>query len=346
MTTVNEAMNSSKPPLGATLAAGVEQLSANQQVTFTLYKRLVLPLDGFVFWVNYNLVTPNAGDPPATRVIQGSLHYSTETEQDEDGTLSINTIVFTALDHVDRFNQIDPQFMYLADYHGIKFCFNSQGKYYQQADLWHYLGIAVTSEMQTQIIDDINVLNSLSQIVSNSLPIWLAMPTYVPPYPGFTCPFDIYPSFLVPANIPPPYASVHIEDTKSLSSAAFLGPKLTSTQLTSEIVRVTTYGVDNDDIITFLNFVLQYSADWNYIGIMNMPIIEDEKKEQSEITAIAQKKTIKFKVSYLQESVRDIARQHILGCIVSGEAPGAPAKVIVKPPIPTLYPNGRQRKVA
>jgi hypothetical protein len=331
VTTVNEAILNNKPPLAAELAAGVQQLSGNQQITFTLYKRMVLPLDGFVFWVNYNLVTPTDGDPAATKIIQGSLHFSTETEQEEDSTISMNTIVFTALELVDRFNQIDPQFMYLASYRGIRFCFNSQGKYYQQADLWHYVGVAVTSVMRPQIIDTLLQLNSLKLIVTNSLPIWLGMPAYVPPYPGFTCPIaKIYPSYLIPANEIPPYAGIHIEETKALESIAFLNRTLGSSQLTSEIVRVTTYGVDNDDIVTFLNFVIQYSGDWGILGIMNMPIIIDEKHVQSEITAIAQKKIIEFKVSYLQQSVRDVARQFILGAIVQNQWPGAPGPIKVK----------------
>jgi hypothetical protein len=316
MTTANEAVNSAKPSLGAELAAGLGILSGNQKVPFTLYIKYILPADGFVFWVNANIarpVHPIAPALPATVEIPGSLHYSTETEQEENSTMSINTIVFTAIEKCDSFNAIDPQTMYLAQYKNVRFSFNSQGKYYQQADLWHYVGIAVTSIMETQIIDDINQLNSLKPIVSNSLPIWLAMPSYIPPYPGFICPVSkIYPSFLVPPNEEPPYISIHIEDTESLVETATLGPTLSSDQLLSETVRATLFGVNNDDSITFLNFVIQYSYDWDYIGIMNMPIVKDEKHTQSELQTIAQKKIIIFKVSYLQNVVRNIARQFIL----------------------------------
>jgi hypothetical protein len=321
MTTVTEAVTA-KPSLGADLAAGIDVLSATQTITFYLYKKMVLPLDGFMFWINYNLLIPSPNDPPATINIQGSLHYSTDVMQEETSSISMNTIVFTALTQCDSFQEVDPEWLYLADYNGIRFAFNSQGKYYQQADLWHYVGIAVTSVMGTQVVDTQEQLDSLSLVVSNSLPIWLAMPTYVPPYPGFTCPIqNIYPSYLIPSNEKPPYAAVHIEDTNSLAETAFLGPKLTSTQLSSETVRVTTYGVNNDDIITFLNFVNQYSYDWNYIGMMNMPIVRDEKLIQTELNTIAQKKTIEFKVSYLQNSVRNVARQHILKSRV--QLPGA-----------------------
>ena len=49
-----------KPPLGAGLAQGVQTISNNEQVTFTLYVKLVLPLDGYVFWVNASLLTDSA----------------------------------------------------------------------------------------------------------------------------------------------------------------------------------------------------------------------------------------------------------------------------------------------
>jgi hypothetical protein len=315
MTTVSEATGNNKPPLAAELAAGINFLSASLEVTFLLYKKLVLPLDGFVFWVRANLAPPLPIEPDTVN-ISGSLHYSTELGQEEDGTIAYNTVVFTALEQIDLFQQINPQYIYLATYQGIRFAFSSHGKYYKQADLWHYIGTAVTSITDIQIIDDLSQLPG-PQIITNSLPIWLAMPTYVPPYPGFTCPFPLYPSFLVPQNTPPPYGSVHIEDTQSLVETALLGPTLTSQQLASEKVKVTIYGADNCDIIQFLNFVSQYSYDWGYIGLMNMPIVRDEKREQAELQVIAQKKSIEFKVNYLQTCVRNIARQHITNCLVA-----------------------------
>jgi hypothetical protein len=331
MTTVSEAANSAQGALNGVLSGGVRTLSADTQITFLLYKKLVLPLDGYVFWVRANLTKPI----PTLRdtvIVTGSLHYSTEVEQEEDATIPYNTIVFTALAGIDAFQEITPQYMYIGTYMGIRFAFSSHGKYYEQAGLWHYMGVAVTSITDIQIIDDVAQLPS-EQIISNSLPIWLAMPSYRPPYPGFICPFPLYPSFLIPQNEPPPYGAVHIEDTRALEAIAFLGPRLQSSQLACEKVIITTYGVNNDDIITFLNFIIQYSSDWSLIGIRNMPIISDEKREQVELQVLAQKKHIVVEVNYVQQSVRDVARQHILGCIVHDEGSGA--SITVRPSIPT-----------
>jgi len=334
MTSVNEAIQNPKGPIAAELAAGVDFLSGGAQVTFLLYKKLVLPLDGFVFWVRSNLAPPLPIEPDIVN-ISGSLHYSTEIEQEETSTLGINTIVFTAEAQIDLFQQLNPQYIYLATYQGIRFSFSSQGKFYQQANLWHYHGVAVTSITNIQIIDNLSQLPS-KQLITNSLPIWLAMPSYVPPYPGFTCPFILYPSFLVPQNEPPPYGTVHIEGTRALEAVALLGPHLESSQLATEKVIVTTYGVDNDDIVTFLNFVIQYSEDWSYIGIRNMPIISDEKKEQAELQVLAQKKIIVFEINYLQESARNVARQHITKSLVEVTIPDplVTALVDVNPLIP------------
>jgi len=71
-------------------------------------------------------------------------------------------------------------------------------------------------------------------------------------------------------------------------------------------------------MIGFLNFVVQYSMEVGLFGIMNMPIILDEKHAQAELSAIAQKKTIEFKISYLQTLSSDpgLTRQLIKHALV------------------------------
>ena len=67
-----------KTPLGASLADGLNTISLNQTLDFTMYVKMVLPLDGYVFWVNANLLSDSAiynatqynllvyGQPPRT----------------------------------------------------------------------------------------------------------------------------------------------------------------------------------------------------------------------------------------------------------------------------------------
>jgi hypothetical protein len=53
------------------------------------------------------------------------------------------------------------------------------------------------------------------------------------------------------------------------------------------------------------------------IGLMNMPIIQDEKIAQPEFGIIAMKKTITFKVSYYQNTVNDVALKYIQSAFCS-----------------------------
>lgn len=325
MATISET-SGAKPELAAGLAAGVNTLSLNQTVTFTLYVKMVLPLDGYVFWVNATLLTDtalyNAAQynrleydnydtplPARTISVQGSLHQSIETQMLEDRNVSVNRMTFTSLYKVDDMNAVGPQMMYVAKEFGQQFAFTNQNDFYRQADLYHYLGHAIYPAMSTQLIDSMTGFDTESVIVSNSLPVWLTLNKY----------FPVYPSYLVPPNLKPPYAAVHIEPsrTEAIQAAPRLLPNSSTYQLTKDNVKITIYGERNSTAIEFQNYVLDYSLNYDKIGIMNMPIIRDEKMTQTEFGVIAMKKTIEFEVSYYQQNVRDVAVQYILSAFLN-----------------------------
>jgi hypothetical protein len=421
MPSAAEALNS-KPPLGATLAQGVQSLSMDQALLFSLYRKYIFPLDGMNYWIRVPssptpVTTPgiqatpglatatvqdgeaiqvSPGDPLAHFIVggtifnplsavdqglsnaeslfvdftgpayshitattseiepgeyidipancttaawvcaasgghkfscvlrktvpsvtmstdvevKGSFHYATTTEQNEEATVDVNEVIFTSLSEIQQFNNIGPDFLYLCHFDALTFAFDSRARLYEQADLYHYRGHALKSKHQTQIIDNpANFNPTLS--VSNSLPIWLYMQIYVPPYPGFVCPFVLYPSYLVDDNLPPPFGAVHIEDTETLAMNSYLGPTLQSSQLCKEKVKITLFGVDNATAITFMNFVAQYSRDWMYLGLSESPAIHDEKDTQPEMKILAVRKSIEFDINYNQMVSRNIARQLI-----------------------------------
>lgn len=314
MAGIDEA-SGAKTPLGAAAAQGVNTLSYNQEIVFTKFKRTVLPLDGYVFWVRGDLLAP-----PETGefTVRGSFHYSTDQQQTEAENFSLNRVVLTALSRIDVFNDVDPNTLYIATYNGIQFSFGARGSYYNQADLWHYIGDAVYPDMQTQLIITADQLTALTGdlIVSNSLPVWLALNTFTPDwpfYPALPLAFPLYPSFLVPANIRPPYGTIHIggDDTNPLVSAPFFQPTLSQEQSSIDHVRVTLWGCNNAMAANFLATINQFSVDTGLIGIMNRPIPRDEKRTQRELLTIAQKKTIEYDVSYIQENIVDFTRQLI-----------------------------------
>ena len=309
-----------KPQLGSGLAQGVETLSNNEQVTFILYVKLVLPLDGYVFWVNASLLTDSAlfnasqynkllynnypeGVPPRQLIASGSFHFSSDVQMLEDRQSVFNHTIFTSLVEIADFNLINPQFQYIATYQGMRFAFNTRANFYKQADLYHYRGDALYSVMNTQVIDTMTGFDTQSVIVSNSLPIWLSLNQF----------FPMYPSYLVDQNIVPAYAAVDINPslTTALQDFPLLDPNSNPFQLVKDTVKITMYGIRNHEALNFVQYILDYSRNTDNIGLMNMPVMQDEKMTQSELGIMAQKKTITFEVSYYQSTVNDIARQLI-----------------------------------
>jgi len=259
---------------------------------------------------------PSVTMPVVVQVV-GSFHYSVRIDQMEDATVDSNTCIFTSLTEIQPFNQIGPDYLYICHYDDIDltFAFSSRGRLYQQADLYHYQGVALKSRHLTQIIDDYTTFNP-TLAISNSLPIWLNMPNYVPPYPGFICEFPLYPSYLVDDNLPPPFGAVHIDDTETMELGIDWGPRWQQSDLCREKVTIHLYGVDHAMASDFVSFVQQYSLDWMKLGLVSTPAIKDIKLPQEEFKILAQRKQIVFDINYRQNIVRDEARQFILGAKV------------------------------
>jgi hypothetical protein len=310
-------------PLSAPLKEGVETISGSQTIVFTQYVKLILPLDGYVFWVRSDLVssvslcgcysysTPPAdgtAPPGPTIIAQGSLHYATQMRQEEDQTIAVNTVVFTSESEIQDLNRVGPCVMYIGEFEGKRFAFNKRGSFYKQAGLYHYSGDAVYPALASQLVDSLDDFDTTNVVVSNSLPIWLTLNQFMP----------MYPSFLVQENLEPPYASVHIppESTQALGGAPRWGKTGTHSQLVQEKVKITLYGLRNFSALDFQDYVFQYSLDHpDLFGVMNMPVMRDEKRTQSELTILAQKKVFELEVNYYQHRVREIARQLIVQCI-------------------------------
>ena len=312
-----------KTQLASDLAQGVKTLSLDQTVCFKKYIRQVLPLDGFVFWIRADLLSGaalrtagkfavNAHD---IIEVQGSLHYTSALSQEEDSTIAVNQVVFTALQEVQDLSYVSPNVLYIADGpDGLRFSFSTRQKFYYQAGLYHYIGNALYSTMATQVIDQPSQIDLTDVVVSNSLPIWLAIGAYSVPWVAPYLPTPpLFPSFAVPNNYVPPYGAIHIppDSTRALASAPYLAPDLSHSQLLHDTVRITLYGVRNAGALSFHDLVNQYSLDTDAMGIMNMPAFRDEKKTQVEMAILAMKKTAEFEVSYFQATARAVAQQVI-----------------------------------
>lgn len=333
MAGVSEAARA-KTILGSDLGAGVETISLDQKIKFTLYARVVLPLDGYVFFIRSDLLSAPvlvAAKPVSTATLAriegmraeihatGSLHYATDVRQEEAETLAVNAVTFTSLREIQDLNYVSPALLYIGEFDGRRFAFSRRKSFFKQANLWHYVGDAIYPDMEAQIIDSVADFDATDVVVSNSLPAWLALNNYAPVY-GYGNAIPLFPSFLVPPNIEPPWGAVHVypESTRELAMTQTIDPA-TSTldQLCAERVKVTLWGTRNNDALDFVACVNQYSADQEIIGLMNVPVIQDEKRTQAELAAIAMKKSVTFEVSYQQRRINDVARQIIKRALVS-----------------------------
>jgi hypothetical protein len=316
-------------------AAGVDAISSGQTITFTRYQRVVLPLDGYVFWVKASLLAPVGTRTPsplqghlipepgelvtqaATWTVKGSLHYSSNNTQDEAEGFSVNRVIFTSLSEIEEIQAPNPGVLYIGEFDGMVFAFSRRTMLYRQAGLFHYQGDAVYPTMLTQLVNSIDDLDMDSVIVSNSLPIWLTLNRIV----------TMYPSFLIPDGAVPSYCAVHIDPpgTIGLQAAPWISPTNGSHyQLARDRVRLTAYGLSNAMALDLQDYILDYSLNTDAFGIMNIPAWRDEKRTQSELGTIAQKKTMDVEVNYYQSTVRDLAIQYITSSFIDLLFPAPP----------------------
>ncbi len=310
--------------LQTALSQGLNNLSRDQTVTFTQYTKSVIEQDGYVFWVANSSVTLTA---------KGSLHYSTERDQSEDQTIGVNSVILSSEKEITAFNSVGAGTLWIGawpvDGGGtIQIAFSSRGSFYEQSGVWHYAGFAVYPALQSQLIASSTDL-PVGPIVSNSLPIFLAAGPLLAGLPQSTCKtVPLYASFLVPENIVPPYGVVHIEPgmTEALQAAPAYyqgtgtspGPyPMQFEQLTKDYVTITLYGLNNQQALQWFSALQKYSLYTENFGFMSSPAIQDDKRTQPEIAAIAMRKSFTFHASYNMATADALARMLIVQAAIT-----------------------------
>ncbi|HHL2710447.1 TPA: hypothetical protein ACQ39K_001966 [Yersinia enterocolitica] len=312
MPSLEELAENTNTQLSAVLQSAVETISSGQEITFRLYVKQVLPLDGFVYWVNAHIISPGELERlditnPHVISIKGSLHRQVVTEQSETVSRTVNNIIFTPVEKIDDFNVENPEAIYLGEYAGTQFAFSRMDSRYSQAGIYHYRGNAVLPTMRTQIIDSPDEISD-ELILSNSTPIWLSLKKFA----------TVYPSFLSPSNLKPPYIVADVRDSQSLQTAPVVrdGQRW---QLTQDRVRITLYGMSNAEALNFRDYVVDTALEDEVFGVTNLPIVTDGKSTQVEINVLAKLKFIDFDVNYYQITARDISMQLIKEVIFNYE---------------------------
>ncbi|EBJ8356762.1 hypothetical protein D0W10_09840 [Salmonella enterica] len=308
MPSLNELQQTAKTELNATLTQGLDDLSRFQVVTFTKYIRKVLPLDGFVFWVKASVLSSAPDSEPDTVNVKGYLHLTTESIQDDEQLYDRNVVTFTAQADIDPFNDIGSDVLYIGEFFGIQFSFSRRTGLNEAANLYHYSGEAIFPYMRSQIINSADDIDLADVVVSNSLPIWLSLSQFMP----------MYPAMLSVQNLVPPYATVKCGEPSPVAGAFCLDEKQNQYQLVSEDVTITVTGLRNAAVEDFLRYVQDYTlSDKAEMGVMNIPVIQDERITQNELNIIAMRKKVKFKVNYYQQRMRNVARRLITSAIPS-----------------------------
>lgn len=300
--------------LRGALLDGLEDLDLNQEICFQSYSRVILPVDGSIFW-----------SPLVPCKFKGSLHYSQELQQNEDETVGFATVVFTSEVKIQEFECSPINTLWVGQLPGGKktdrFAFSQQQGLYTQAGLWHYFGHSIYPVLAAQLLDAPNSIDVNQAVVSNSMPLWLGLNDYQTVYADwFTNKITLFPSYLVQQNLVVPYGSVHIypDSPRALAAAPRLTIDRSHYQLVADRVRVTLYGLQNDAAMDFIDCVMQYSVNSDNFGIMNMPVVMDGKRTQTELQTVAMQKHIDFEISYYQSRVASVARTLIKNALPMG----------------------------
>lgn len=300
--------STAKTELNAALTSGLDDLSQFQSVTFTRYIRKVLPLDGFVFWVKSSLLDESKSSEPDTISVKGYLHLTTESIQNDEQLYDRNVVTFTAQADIDPFNDIGSDAIYIGEFFGIQFSFSRRTGLNEPANIYHYTGEAIYPHMRSQIINSAADIDLTDVVVSNSLPVWLTLNKFMP----------MYPAMLALQNLSPPYATVKCSNTAPIAGAFFIDENKNQYQLVSEDVTLAVTGLRNAPVQDFLSYIQDYTlSDTAEMGVMNTPIVQDERVTQNELNIIAQRKTIKFRINYYQQRMRNVSRRLITSAIPS-----------------------------
>jgi len=300
---------------GPVLRDGLETLSFDQEMCFQKYTRVVLPLDGYVFW-----------QPMEESVsVKGSLHFTQEILQNEDETYGAISVYFSSFEPIVEFEKMPPDTLYVGQIREVKFAFFSQQGFYGPAKLWHYAGRSIPPAMLTQLLDTPGAVDATQPVTSNSLALWIAANTYTltPVYSGLPTGLTLYPADLVPPNLLPPYGSVKIEDTRALQAApSNRGGTIGTDQLNADRVRITLYGLQHNAGRDFLTAILAYSKLTDNFGFMNSPTVIDGSRKEASLQAVGMQKFVLAEVSYFQSRVNNIARKLIQKVVPSYQVGG------------------------
>ncbi|QDH14152.1 hypothetical protein E3E12_08070 [Formicincola oecophyllae] len=277
-----------------------------QNITFRQYRRMVLPLDGHVFWVATG----------TTQTLAATLNAATSAVQTAQETASPTALTLTinASDDLKPFTARAQGLLWVGTWQGQDFAISNASTSDLNAGSVLYSGQTITAPFAAQFVDDASQLDNKALLTSSCLPAFLAMPSQPTPLTK-SCPWPegvpVFPSFAVPDDQPTPYIAVCCRP-KTLAPVSMApshdAASKTSSQIVREGVRLTLMGLDNQQACQVRDYVRQWALGHDSVlGVVNSPVIRDRPQKNPATATQAVRKTIDFTVMYPQRAMADIA---------------------------------------
>ncbi len=282
----------SDSPYANILRNGVDFLKDGQTISFTTYRRAVLPFEGFVYWIKLH-----GGE----KSIESMIHKTDELYQEEDSFRNESTILITTRESLFNFSQDGIDEIKVFNYQDSLYVLRKTGENADQSGIYHNMAHIVEPQMQNTFLDTEDDFRNRNMQFSSSVPLFIMFSMGL--FDLFQDHYDMYPGWLTPYNKKPPYISINVSDTEALSSATAYETVDGNTyigKLVTEKVTFTLYGYDNEQIMIFLSDLEKWSMVYNYVGFMSSPAIVDEIHSKVETGTVALKKTIEVDISYIQ----------------------------------------------
>lgn len=291
----------------------------NEPVTFRRYIRLVLPVDGFIFWIRQSLINlqspalngmalnelPDLTALDDSLTVTGSLWYAANNQQENTQIHTVNNVFFTSSKKLDDFQDLGESQIWIGEIDGVRFSFNRAGNFFQKAGVWSYQGDSINPIMASQIIDNLADLKD-EKIVNDSLPLFLSN--------NFG--YRVYPAFRGSQNLKPPFISIDVMETKPLQQRQS-EESTERRQWCLDTVKATCYGLSNNAVLDYMNSMIELGLTAVDFGISNSLTAKKIDIPQSELNITANAKEVTFEVNYYQTRAHNIAQKLIESALCS-----------------------------
>lgn len=274
------------------LQDGLDTVRQGQTISFITYERVILPYDGFVYWVK----TGNEQTLVASMVHdENELHHEDQNFRNDSG------LIITTTEPLLDFSQDGLDTMSVFEYNNNLYVLRKTGYNSEQSGLFHNIARVIEPALRSILLDSKDDFLKKKAQFTNSIGLFVLLSCGY--FEFVSIDYPIYPEWLVPLNKKPPYITVGVTETEALNNGfntVNVDNSLFLVKPAKDYVDINLYGLDNNEALNFLVKLERWSLFYKKIGFLNMPRIKDEQLAQNEIGSLAQKKIIELEIFYYQ----------------------------------------------